>query len=162
MSHIIFFIWGLTVALLTGCGLECIDLKTGMHRSCHTLKDSKRKGVFSFEMKPDKVTFNLGSGKIFTIKDSWVEANWMYVCINNTAVVMPDTTKQLVVDGQVNFDSVLYSPYVLMEWDGGTGAYIGSGFKDFEYSGEEKFVLILTNHDTKEAIDTITFSKKVK
>jgi hypothetical protein len=39
---------------MTSCGLDCVDKKTGIHKSSQTLKEAKQNDVFRFEVAVDK------------------------------------------------------------------------------------------------------------
>src|ERR1022692_2823916 len=87
-------------ATLSSCGLDCVDNKTGEHKSSQTIKESIDKCVFQFEMYCNKNNFQLDNGRFFKIKNAWVENGWKYDCVNNTAVLKKDTFLQFVIDGE--------------------------------------------------------------
>lgn len=97
----------------TGCGLDCIEKKTGMSKSSETMKQSKKNGLFQFELLPDQSTFYLDSGIVFKINNAWVENSWRYECIDNDAEVIKDSTGyQFVIDASYT-GNVIHSHYLL-------------------------------------------------
>jgi hypothetical protein len=150
----------LTVLLITaliGCGLDCIDKKTGESKSSQTMNESKDKSVFQFEMLCDKKDFKLDKERIFKIKNVWVENSWMYDCINNKAILKKDTSLQLIIDGE--YSAIIDSAdYVLMLKDNSSGAFLG-GQLSFVYSRLDTFELTLMNYKNKNVIDTLKFWK---
>ena len=154
----------LIVTFLVGCGIDCIDKKTGLSKASETLAESKEKHVFKFEMQADKSVFELEKGQVFKIKNVWVENCWSYECINNEAVVVLDSTLQLVIEAAYKGD-VYMSDYWLMEMNAvqneSLGNHLGARL-DFIYKGQDTFYLKLTKQkDFKniEMIDTLRFIK---
>ena len=140
-----------TLSIITSCGIDCIDKKTGLHKSSQTLKDSKKNGVFNFEMLSETGSLALDSGIIFKINSAWVENSWSYECINNEAIVQKDSMFQFVIDASYDGD-VLNHDYWLMN------KKLGSVL-DYGYSGEDTIRLTLRNG--KSIIDTLSFVKQV-
>jgi hypothetical protein len=69
------------------CGVQCADAKTGLLRSSPSMKASKEKGVFCFEMTPSQKKYNLTDSVVFKIKSVWVEYQWKTECVNNIPVL---------------------------------------------------------------------------
>jgi hypothetical protein len=135
------FLYIVIALILTSCGLECIDSKTGIPKYSQTLKDSKENKVFKFEMIGDKNEILLDNGKILKIRNAWVENSWHYDCVNNKAVLKNDSTFQFLIDAGDN-KAFINTDYILMNNDTTIGAYLGSILR-FEYSGEDTLSLIL-------------------
>lgn len=143
----------MTIFLLTSCGLECIEKKTGLHKASSTLDDAKEKGVFQFELQPNKSTFPLDSGRIFEIKNAWVEYSWTYQCIDNKAVVTKDNFKQVVIESRLRPKTINHVDYAIMEK--GKGAFLSSSYLDFSYSGQDTIKLQLVKF--KDVLDSNRF-----
>jgi len=141
---------------LTSCGLECIEKKSGIHKSSLTLSDSKANHVFQFEMIGNKSLITLDNGVIFKIKNTWVERNWHYECVNNIAVLKKDSSFQFVIDAEY-VGEIIHADYVLMDNDTTTGAYLGSVL-DFDYSGEDTLSLTLVKKD--KVVEKLKFLRK--
>ena len=141
-----------TLLTLTSCALECIDKKTGMHKSSQTLELSKKNKVFNFEMLSDKTLFPLESGFVFKIKNAWVENSWRYECVDNKAVIQKDSLFQFVIDADYEGDAI-NSDYWLMNNHLGSVLY-------YNYAKEDTIRLTLRNKST--IIDTLIFVKKVR
>ena len=140
-----------TLLTLTSCGPDCIDKKTGLHKSSQTLKDSKENKVFNFEMLSDQSRFHLDKGKVFKIKNAWIENSWTYECIDNNAVIHKENSFQLVIDAEYE-GNFIDSEYWLM--NKGLGSVL-----DYRYLGQDTIRLTLTKN--KSIIDTLTFVRKV-
>lgn len=147
----------LLITAITSCGLDCIDKKSGLHKSSQTMIEAKDKSVFQFEMLCDKKDFKLDKERTFKINNVWVENSWMYDCINNKAVLKKDTSLQLVIDGEYSA-TIDSADYVLMLKDNSSGAFLG-GQLSFVYSGQDTFALALMNYKNKNVIDTLKFLK---
>lgn len=148
-------IFGL-LTLLSGCGFNCIDAKTGIHRSSQTLKQSKENGVFQFQMQTNRKLLKIGSGRVLNIRSAWVENSWMYECINNKAVLKKDSSYQFVIDGVYKGKGVNDSlSYALWADKSNFGIVLG-GQLTFGYAGQDTFILTLVNND-KLVIDTLKF-----
>ena len=141
-----------------GCGLDCVEKKTGMHKSSRSIEESRQHGVFKFEMFTNKKYFNLANKKSFKITTAWVENGWWYDCINNDAVLKKDNFYQFVIDGKYTYvtDSL---HYVLMESDNRRGNFLG-GQLSFNYLGQDTLLLTLSENNTKAIIDTLKFVKQ--
>src|SRR5690349_10899373 len=96
----------LTVLTLTSCGVDCVDKKTGLHKSSRTLKESGAKDLFRFEVDANKSTFQLDSGLVFNIKNAWIENDWRYECIDNQAIIIKDNSYQFVIDADYAGDDI--------------------------------------------------------
>lgn len=144
-----------TIGCLTSCGLDCIDKKTGIHKSSQTLKEAKEKDLFKFQFVADKSTFQLDSGLVFNIKNAWVENSWRYECIDNKAEVVKDSSYQFVIEADYNGEAIK-SKY----WLGNN--HLGAVLR-YNYSGQDTFVLTLYNDTSysltqnKQTTGTITF-----
>ena len=142
----------------TSCGLDCVDKKTGIHKSCQTLKEAKTKDLFKFEFVADKQTFQLDSGLVFNIKNAWVENSWKYECIDNKAEVVKDSSYQFVIDAGYR-GKPIHSDY----WLGNN--HLGAVLR-FGYSGQDTVTLTLYKDTSytltlnKLTIDTIIFIKR--
>jgi len=135
--------------------MDCIDNKTGMHKSSPTLQESKANGVFSFTMNPNKKVIKLDDGVSFKIEHAWVESNWEYECVNNKAVIKKDSLLQFVIEA--DFDgAVSGSHYWLMDINHSYGNLLGA-ILDFHYSGQDTIMFAVVKE--KVAIDTIVFLK---
>jgi hypothetical protein len=147
-----------TFFCLTSCGLDCVDKKTGMHKSSQTLKEAKEKDLFVFEFAADKSSFNLDSGLLFKIKNAWVENSWKYECIDNEARVVKDSSLQFVIDADYHGDAI-NSKY----WLGNN--HLGAVLR-FGYSGHDTITLTLfkdtsfTLTNNGQTVDKITFVKR--
>jgi hypothetical protein len=149
---------------LTGCGLECVEKKTGLHRASSTIEDSKEKGVFQFEMQPEKLSFLLDSGRIFEIKKAWVEYSWTYQCIEDKAVVTKDDFMQVVIETNKRPHSITQVDYAILEK--GTGAFLSSTNLDFSYNNQDTVILQLVKFkgvldSNKIYFDKIRLTKKI-
>ena len=129
----------MTLACITSCGLECADKKTGMPQSSPTLKKAREKEVYSFELTASKSTFTLDNSLILNIQNAWVESKWKYECKDNKAVIVKDSSCQVVLDVDYIGD-----PAQSKYWLGNN--LIGSSLR-FNYSSEDTFTLAL-NKDT--------------
>jgi hypothetical protein len=147
-----------TLLILTSCGLDCVDKKTGMHKSSQTLKEAQTKDLYKFEFITDKSTLQLDSGLVFNIKNAWVENSWRYECIDNKAEVVKDSSYQFVIDADYKGDAI-NSNY----WLGNN--HLGAVLS-FGYSGQDTFILTLckdtlnTLTQNKLTTDTITFVRR--
>lgn len=130
----------LTLFLLTGCGLDCIKKKTGHHQASSTIDDAKEKGVFQYELQPNKLTFTLDSGRIFEVKNAWVEYSWTYQCIDNKAVVTKDNFMQVVIQSNARPKNTQVD-YAIMEKR--KGVFLGSRHLNFDYNGQDTVILQL-------------------
>lgn len=141
------------------CGIDCVEKKTGMHKSSQSIEESKKYNVFKFEMLTNKKEFKLGNKRNFKINTAWVENGWLYDCINNNAVLKKDDFDQFVIDGKcTNATDSLH--YVLIESDNQRGIFLG-GQLSFKYMGQDTFVLTLQENNTKAIIDTLKFLKQI-
>ncbi len=147
-----------TLLILTSCGLDCIEKKTGMHKSSQTLKEAKKKELYKFELFTEKQTFQLDSGLVFTIKNAWIENNWKYECIDNQAEVVKDSSYQFVIDADYKGDAI-NSNY----WLG--NSHLGAVL-EFSYSGQETLIFTLYKDTTyaftsnRQTVAKITFVKR--
>ncbi len=153
-----------TLFLLTSCGLECISEKTGLHQASSTIEDAKEKGVFQFELYPNKLTFPLDSGRIFEIKNAWIEYSWSYQCVDNKAVVTKENFMQVVIEPRTIPDSISQFDYAIMEK--GNGVYFRSRYLDFSYKGQDTVFLQLVKFkasldSNRTYFDKIILTKKV-
>lgn len=148
----------LTVLTLTSCGVDCVDKKTGLYKSSRTLKESRAKDLFRFEVDANKSTFQLDSGLVFNIKNAWIENDWRYECIDNQAIIIKDNSYQFVIDADYVGDAI-NSDY----WLGNNK--LGAVLR-FHYSGQDTFNVTLykdtsiTLAQRKQTIDTIIFIKR--
>ena len=157
MRKILLLVTGFS-AIYTSCGLDCVDKKTGMHKSSHTLKEAQSNKLFQFELSANKSLFHLDSGVIFRIKNAWVENSWRYECIAGKAAVVKDSIYQFVIDATYQSDAAL--PHYWLENNR------VDGILDYNYSGQDTIRLSLykdtsyssTNNKTLEGI--ITFVKR--
>lgn len=152
----------LIVSLFSSCGLDCIDRKTGLHRSTHSLKEARQKDVFRFEMIPiDKLPAS-DSGVTIVMKNAWVENSWSYECINYTAVVQKNSRLQFIFDGSIETQDTART-YWLKEPDAGTAISLDGG-GSLVFAGQDTFRLVLYSagflYREKTIIDTIRFVKK--
>ena len=144
--------------MITGCGLDCIDKKTGMHKSSQTLKEAQSNKLFQYEFTADKSMLHLSSGLVFNIKNAWVENSWKYECINDKAKIVKDSTYQFIIDADYQGDA-LNSNYWL------ENNHLGA-ILDYSYSGHDTIRLslykdtsyTLTNNRT--TTDIITFVRR--
>lgn len=141
----------LAIFILTSCGIDCVDKKTGLHKSSQTLKDSKKNGVFNFEIFSETTSLLLDSGLIFKVNNAWVENSWSYECINNEVIVQKGSILQFVIDASYEGDALNHD-YWLMNKP------LGSVL-DYGYSGEDTIRLTLRN--SQSIVDTLTFVKQV-
>jgi hypothetical protein len=147
-----------TLISLTSCGLDCVDKKTGMHKSSQTIEEAKENEVFKFEFAADKSTFKLDSGLVFNIKNAWVENDWKYECIDNKAEVVKDSSYQVVIDADYSSETNQSSYWL-------ENSHLGAVLH-FNYSGQDTFTLNLYKDTSymltqnKVTIDTITFVKR--
>lgn len=153
-----------TFILLTSCGLECIEKKTGLHQASSTIDDSKEKGVFQFELQPNKLTFPLDSGRTFEIKNAWVEYSWTYQCVDNKAVVTKDKFMQVVIESKTRPKTITHVDYAIMEK--GKGVFLSSTNLDFDYNRQDTIKLQLVKFkamldSNKTYFDKIMLTKKV-
>jgi len=154
-----------TPILLTCCGYDCIDKKTGLHKSSNTISESKDHLVFKYEMLPVKNSFSLDNERKFKIKNAWVENSWCYECVDNKAIVKKDTYDQLVIDVTYN-QKTSFSDYYVKQIGAGKSTALGSKL-DFHYSGQDTFFILLASHHMlnkyadKPILDTIKFIKKI-
>ena len=129
-----------------------------MHKSSQTLEEAKQNEVYRFEFAADKSDFKLDSGLAFNIKNAWVENDWKYECINNKAVVVKDSSYQVVIDAYYEGEA-FESNY----WLG--NSHLGAVLR-FNYSGQDTFTLPLYKDTSyastrnKVTIDTITFVRR--
>jgi len=159
MCRYIILLGLLISASISSCGLDCLDKKTGMHKSSQTIDESKENKVFKFEMFTKKKEFELSPTKRFRINTAWVEDGWLYDCINNRAVLKKDEFKQLVIDGKYSYQSDSLN-YVLMEDNNRRGVFLGSMLA-FQYDGRDTFLLTLQENSSGKIIDTLKFFKGV-
>jgi hypothetical protein len=154
----------LAIFFLTSCGLECVDKKTGLHQASSSIEDAKEKGVFQFELKPNKITFPLDSGRTFEIENAWVEYSWTYQCVDNKAVVTKDDFMHIVIKPKTMPKSLTENRYAITEK--GKGIYFGSTHLNFSYKGQDSISLRLVKFKTdldssKTYFDKILLTKKV-
>lgn len=141
----------------TSCGLDCIDNKTGNPKFSETIEKSKENGVYQFEMISNKQLFHLDSGRVFKIKNAWVEKAWHYECVNNKAVLHKDSVLQFLIDAE-RTGNFLHSNYVILNKENTSGSYL-DGILVFDYSGEDTLTLSLRNKD--KIIEILKFGKNV-
>lgn len=120
------------------------------------MSDSKRNGVYKFEMGSNKLKFRLDNGRVFTLKHAWVENAWSYECVGNKAILKKEPYLQFVIDGDYN-GSANGLTYLLQSSES-FGNYLG-GPLSFGYSGGDSVELLLRNEITKAVIDTLSFEK---
>lgn len=154
----------LTLILLTSCRLDCIEKKTGLHQASSTIDDAKGKGVFQFELQPNKLTFPLDSGRTFEVKNAWVEYSWTYQCIDNKAVVTKDNFMQVVIESKTRPKTVTHVDYAIIEK--GKGVFLSSTNLNFGYNGQDTVRLQLVKFEgvldsNKNYFDKIILTKKV-
>ncbi len=145
--------------IFSSCGHDCIDNKTGMSKASRTIQESKEINVFQFEMVTTKNLILLDSGRLFKIKNAWVENRWSYECLNNRAVVKKDSNFQMVIDGKINYEGDEYY-YWLME--GNSGSELRS-ILSFKYSGQDTLKLSIVKSKILEKgilISNIEFYRK--
>lgn len=138
------------IFLLTSCGIDCIDKKTGLHKSSQTLKESRNNGVFVFEMHPETPSLTLDRGLVFKVNNAWIVNSWSYECIDNEAIVQKDSLFQFVIDASYEGDAINHD-YWLMNIP--LGAVL-----NYSYLGEDTIRLTLSKGKTVR--DTLMFVKK--
>jgi hypothetical protein len=140
----------------SSCGLDCIDKKTGLHKSSQTIQESRTKNVFKFEMLCDTKTLVLDNESTLIINNAWVENDWKYECINNSAVIEKDSSLQFVLDAK--YSGPIDLTFLLTnEKEKGIGCYLGS-ILDFNYVGGDSVVLNLMRGN--ESLHRLKFYKK--
>lgn len=154
----------LAIFFLTSCGLKCVDKKTGLHQASSSIEDAKEKGVFQFELQPNKTTFPLDSGRRFEIENAWVEYSWTYQCVDNKAVVAKNDFMHIVIKPMTIPKSLTEKRYAIMEK--GKGVYVRSRHLNFSYKGQDTVLLRLVKFKTgldsnKTYFDKILLVKKV-
>jgi hypothetical protein len=148
-----------TLLILPSCGLDCVDKKTGIHKSSETLKEAQAKDLYQFDFVADKPILPLDNGLTLSIKNAWVENSWTYECVDNKAELLRDSLYQFVIEANYKGDP-LNSKY----WLGNN--HLGAVLR-FNYSGQDRFVLALSREtsDTlsqnKLTVDTITFTRRL-
>jgi hypothetical protein len=142
--------------LFVGCGYDCVDKKTGMHKSSETIEESVHNKVFRFEMDCPKKTFSLDSGVVLSIKNAWVENSWAYDCVHNSPVVKKDSALQFVIDAYFNGNKSKLD-YFLMLSDKSMGAYPG-GILNFNYYNQDTLSLFLMKE--QRVLSKIIFFRK--
>jgi len=154
--------------IVSGCGIDCIEKKTGLYKSSESLKDARANNLYKFEMKPSKNKFLLDSGGVFIITNAWIENEWRYECVNNQAEIFSDSSLQFVIDAKY-MGKVSASKYLLIKTDntpGALGCYLESSLV-FNYLNKDTVTVLLAKEPVPLAsqsdrviIDTIRFVKK--
>ncbi|MCB9047356.1 MAG: hypothetical protein H6550_14575 [Chitinophagales bacterium] len=85
-----------SILLFVSCGIECIVRKTGLNKVSLSIDDSKDKGVFVCELRPNKTSFILDSSNSFDLDKVWMEHIWTYDCVNGFAELKVKEYTQLV------------------------------------------------------------------
>jgi len=138
------------------CGVQCADAKTGLLRSSPSMKASKEKGVFCFEMTPSQKKYNLTDSVMFKIKSVWVEYQWKTECVNNIPVLKKTNVLQMVISYDYEKDSLRY---LLME-DKVSGKYLGDELS-FYYENQDTVCLMLVDDKHNDSVlDSLLFFKK--
>lgn len=157
-THIVF-----AILFLSSCTLDCIEKKTGLHKTSSSIEFAKENDVFKYELQADKVSLSLDSGRTFTIKNAWVENSWLYECIDNDPVVVKEPYFNMVIDAG-NTRSYQSYDYMLLKTDScrpsHSGCYLGSQLS-FAYCEQDTFMLVLIKGEdwknNPEIFDTIRF-----
>jgi hypothetical protein len=86
--------------LLLGCNSECNQVSPPYSGYSRTLSDSKKKGVFQFEVVADKSIITLDSAYKFKITDAWVENTWsgQVLVFGKSQLVKNDSSYQLILN----------------------------------------------------------------
>jgi len=145
------------IATLTSCGFDCIDKKTGMHRSSQRIEQSKEKEVYQFNMSTNRKSLKVDNERKLVIKNAWIENTWMYECIDNHAVLKKQTQFQMVIDAEYErpeSDSLWYTLWS----DNSNFGFVLGGQLTFNYFGQDTLSLTLYN-DEKKPIDKLKFWK---
>ena len=138
------------------CSVQCADAKTGLLRSSPSMKASKEKGVFCFEMTPSQKKYNLTDSVEFKIKSVWVEYQWKTECVNNIPVLKKTNVLQMVISYDYEKDSLRY---LLME-DKVSGKYLGDELS-FYYENQDTVCLMLVDDKHNDSVlDSLLFFKK--
>lgn len=145
------------IVTLTSCNLDCVDKKTGMHKSSQTIEQSKEIGVYQFQMTTNRQFVKIDNDRKLTIQNAWVENSYLYDCVDNRAVLKKETQFQLVLDGKYVRPENDTLWYTLWADKSNFGVVLG-GQLTFGYSGQDTLTMTIYN-DQKKPIDTLKFWK---
>ena len=89
LKYIIFTVF------LTSCNLASLDTKkSGVSKNSQSIEESKKNGVFQFQLKADKRSVSIANNLKDTIKEMWVENMWMY---SGDGSILKDSTEQILI-----------------------------------------------------------------
>jgi hypothetical protein len=71
------------MVVLSGCIPDCVQKGTPNERYSSSIEESKREGVFQYQLINSRDKISLDTNLYFEIKAAWVEYDWGVDCINN-------------------------------------------------------------------------------
>lgn len=113
-------------------------------------------------MHPTHSIYKIDNKYVFVIKQAWVENKWSYECIDESAVLVKDSSLQLVLNATFDDDS-FKSNYTLRTIPPSLGEPFLGARLDFRYEHQDTFKLLLINRDApthdRQILDTLFFIK---
>ena len=150
-----------SIVAINGCGLDCVDKKTGMHKSSQTIKESQKNGVFQFQMFTDRTKVQVDSFRVLELKNAWVENSWMYDCIDDSPVLKKEEQQQFIIEAVYKTTMTIDTTYYTLKVDRSMSGVVLRGLLSFEYEGQDTLKLTLNLLNGKQKpIDTLKFWKK--
>ena len=161
MKKLFFILTFASIAAINGCGLDCVDKKTGMHKSSQTIEESQKNGVFQFQMSTDRMKVQVDSFRVLELKNAWVENSWMYDCIDDSPVLKKEEKQQFIIEAVYKTTLTIDTTYYSLKVDRSMSGVVLRGLLSFEYSGQDTLRLILNQlNGEQKPIDTLKFWRK--
>jgi hypothetical protein len=135
------------IIFLSSCIIDDTK-KPGMSKRSQSIKESKKNGVFEFEIQISDSVINIDNGNTDTIIEAWVEKEWEY---NNRGNIIKDSTMQILMllkklskNSQVDI------------WFKNESRYWGwNGVVFSPYNGDSSKVFVIKNQNGIDSIETI-------
>lgn len=141
-----------------------------MPKTSKNLIDSKEKGVFLFEMKPDKTRITVDSMSSFEFGDMWVEQSWAYECVNGFPQLSTGSAyKNLIYSIKKPAGDVKNNPskyYIVQGIRRSAPINRLNSVPSLSYNNEDRVMILIRYsegdyyHDDYTTIDTVYFYRK--
>lgn len=90
--------FSIIMLLVSGCIPDCIQKGPPNERYSSSIEESKKQGVFQYQVFISRNKIPLDSDLSFEIQEAWVESYWASDCINNKwSIIIDANSKSLIV-----------------------------------------------------------------
>jgi hypothetical protein len=159
--------------LLLGCNSECNQKSPPYPGYSRTLSESKKNGVFQYEVSADKSNLTLDSGIKIGIKKAWVENTWngQVLVFGKSPIRKDDSSYQLILNLKIDSSHIQSSSnYFYFIGSKHLDTFIYHSCHNY-YSNRIDTIKVpiyremsddLPSKKDRKAFDTITFVRQIK